>query len=201
MTWGQVLPLLVSGTVLGALVTAAFSAARERKNRKNVHLARLLDQRYKLYLEYLELLDRNASFYMNTVSLGHDLGEFVVKLTSLEHSMQVFASNLVIEAFGEYRKIVFRLADWDALDDDERQDLIRVYIAAVAMSRAAIRSDLRIDKHENWFTRSLETARVVRRVKQQEPEINRLAEKRFKFHRERSSDVPDGDDRSHHPDS
>jgi hypothetical protein len=180
MTWDHAAGPLVGGAIafLGVVLTQWFTGRRERKNRTNAHLSRLIEKRYDLYVAYIDVLNENADIFMGENLSGADPDEVVRRLIPLERNMQVFASNSVIGTIDEYRSCLRKLAIWDALDDEQRHELQREEHIVSHMALEAIRADLKIDSYENWLSRLSTVRRVKRKMMAYMPEINRVAAER-----------------------
>jgi hypothetical protein len=158
----EVISTLVGGglTLLGVLVTASLTSRRERKNRSNVHLSRLIERRYDLYLAYLDIMTRNASLLRGEEDpRTPDIDDLYVELARLEEDMQVFASNMVLEAFEEYRECIRNLLSWNEADEEERDRLLILERLVHTLSLAAIREDLGVEGFEpKWRRRRVRRA-------------------------------------------
>ncbi|NKQ54976.1 hypothetical protein HFP15_19005 [Amycolatopsis sp. K13G38] len=168
----QVISTLVGGglTLLGVLITAGLTGRRERKNRSNVHLSRLLDRRYDLYLAYLDVMTRNASLLRGEDDpRTPDVDGLYVELARFEERMQAFASHMVLGAFEEYRECIRNLLSWNAADEQERARLLTLERAVHTLSLAAIREDLGVEGFEpKWRRRRIRRAvRLFKRKMEQ----------------------------------
>jgi hypothetical protein len=180
MTWDQIAGPLVGGTIafVGVMLTQWFTGHRERKNRTNTHLSRLIDKRYDLYIAYIDVVNDNADIFMGTNLSGADPDDVLRRLMPLERNMQVFASSTVIGAIEEYRDCLRKLALWDTLDEQRRDALQREEHIVSHMALEAIRADLKIDSYESRLARRRNFRRVKRKMRAYMPEINRVAAER-----------------------
>ncbi|MFE0023392.1 hypothetical protein [Amycolatopsis sp. NPDC059021] len=157
----QVSTLIGGGlTLLGGVVTAGLASLRERKNRSNVHLSRLIERRYDLYLAYLDVMTRNASLFRSEEDpRTPNLNDLYVELARLEESMQVFASNIVLDAFEEYRECIRELLLWNDVNEEEQTRLLALERAVHTLSLAVIREDLGVEDFEpKWRSRRVRRA-------------------------------------------
>ncbi|MFI5590138.1 hypothetical protein ACIA5G_34185 [Amycolatopsis sp. NPDC051758] len=147
-------------TLLGAVATAGLTSLRERKNRSNVHLSRLIERRYDLYLAYLDVMTRNASLFRGEQDpRTPDIDALYVELARLEEDMQVFASRMVLDAFEEYRECIRKLVSWNDADEEEQALLLELERAVHTLSLAVVREDLGIEGFEpRWRGRRVRRA-------------------------------------------
>ncbi|QKV74123.1 hypothetical protein [Amycolatopsis sp. Hca4] len=180
MTWDQIAGPLVGGVIafIGVMLTQWFTARRERKNRTNTHLSRLIDKRYDLYIEYVNVINDNAGILLGENYSGADPDDVLQRLVPLERNMQVFASSTVIGALEEYRDVMRRLASWDILEEQQQAELQREEHIVSHLALEAIRADLKIDSYESWLARRRNFRRVKRTMLAYMPEIDRVAAER-----------------------
>ncbi|MGB6161544.1 MAG: hypothetical protein WCF33_21560 [Pseudonocardiaceae bacterium] len=133
-----------------SVVTASYATGRrERKNRTNVHLSRLIDKRYDLYVEYMDILDTNADVLLGDTTLS-EREITVSQLLSLERRMKVYASNDVLEAFEFYRDCMRQLASgFEKMSNTEKSRLRYELEVSSTLALAMIRADLQIDRYDS----------------------------------------------------
>jgi hypothetical protein len=180
MSWDQIAGPFVGGTIafVGVMLTQWFTGYRERKNRTNTHLSRLIDKRYDLYIAYIDVVNDNADIFMGTNLSGADPDDVLWRLMPLERNMQVFASSTVIGAIEEYRDCLRKLALWDTFDEQQRDALQREEHIVSHMALEVIRADLKIDSYESRLARRRNFRLVKRKMRAYMPEINRVAAER-----------------------
>jgi hypothetical protein len=159
---------LVGGglTLAGVILTTILTALRERKNRSNIHLSRLIERRYDLYLDYLDVLTRNASLFRSEDDpRTPNPDDLYMELARLEESMQVFASRMVLDAFEEYRECIRQLRSWNEVDDATQADLLHLEQVVHTLSLTVIREDLDVEAFEPTW-RGHRVRRAVKLFKQ-----------------------------------
>ncbi|MFD4191792.1 hypothetical protein [Amycolatopsis thermoflava] len=182
MDWTGVSGPLVGGilALAGVAVTQWFTARRERKNRNDAHLSRLVDKRYELYLDYLTTMEENANIFVGENWTNADADEVLERLVKHGLHLQVFASQTVLGAMDEYRDVMRRLGNWDNLEVADRGELARELDIVSAMVIQAVRADLKIDSYESPWMRFRYRQRVKRTMLSRMDNINAVAVERVK---------------------
>ena len=169
----------------GIVTTNYATGRRERKNRSNAHLSRLIEKRYDLYLEYIDILDTNADMFLGDEMLS-DRKVTVSQLQSLEHRMRVYASEDVLTAFEFYRDCMRRLAaDFDSMIYEEQGKLRYEIEVSSTLALAMIRADLEVDAYDSRQKRRMRKRALNRTMRNEADNFKEIANYLYGSHTEK----------------
>lgn len=164
---------------VGVLAANYATGRREQKNRSNAHLSRLIDKRYDLYVEYMDILDANADLFLGDDILG-DREITTSRLLALELRMKVYASSDVLAAFEHYRDCMRRLTNFGKMTPEEQGDLRYDVVVSSTLALAMIRADLQIDLYDSRRQRQLRRRAVKRLMRDETENFKDIANELFK---------------------
>jgi hypothetical protein len=152
MSGGQIATIIVAAMGLfGVLLTNFWNSRSASRNRRREIRQQSLERRQELYLDYAECLSSTIDVFLGEAPESLDVDALLEKTKSLEHKMQVFASNNVLVAVEVYREAVRSTAAQSTQTQDITQAAREAQVTASRIMLAAIRADLEVDLIDSRF--------------------------------------------------